>query len=230
MKILIVEDEDDLREVMTKKLQKYYTVDYCKDGREAIDYISVYSYDIILLDVMIPEIDGFEVLKYIRASDLDTSVIMITAKDKIKDKVKGLDYGADDYLTKPFSFDELLARLRVLLRRSTNQKNNIIHAGDLTIDTRNRIVKCCGIIMDLTAKEYMLLEYFVYHKNIILTREQLEQQAWDNRFEGGSNIVDVYIRYLRKKIYDICGNKMIKTVRGMGYKLEVDEQDQNDKK
>ena len=221
LKILIVEDEKDLREILSKRLKKHYTVDACADGEEALDYFRVYSYDMILLDIMLPKIDGLQVLRHIRNSGCDTPVLLLTAKGDIEDRVNGLDAGADDYLVKPFAFDELLARLRVLSRRNSKQKSNVICAGDLVMNTKTREVSRAGRNIELTAKEYMLLEYLMYNPNITLTRSQLEQQAWDNRFEGGSNIVDVYIRYLRKKVDEGYEKKMIKTIRGIGYKLEV---------
>lgn len=221
MKILIVEDERDIRTLLVKRLQKHYSVDSCEDGESALDHLRVYTYDAVVLDIMLPKMNGIQVLKYIRNSGSDTPVIMLTAKGDIEDRVAGLDAGADDYLVKPFSFDELLARLRVITRRNTSTKITTLTAGDLVVDTVSKTVSRAGVPISLTSKEYMLLEYLMYHPNITLTRNQLEQQAWDSSFEGGSNVVDVYIRYLRKKIdsgYDV---KYIKTVYGMGYRLEV---------
>ena len=225
MKILIVEDEKDIRNLLVKRLQKYYSVDACEDGESALDYFRVYTYDAIVLDIMLPKLDGIQVLKKIRNTGSDVAVIMLTAKGDIEDRVNGLDAGADDYLVKPFAFDELLARLRVITRRKTAVKNTTLHAGDLVLDTATKTVTRAGNPINLTSKEYMLLEYMMLHPNITLTRNQLEQQAWDSSFEGGSNIIDVYIRYLRKKIdtgYDI---KRIKTVYGMGYRLEVSDEE-----
>ncbi len=223
MKILIVEDEKDIRDLLVKRLKKHYSVDACEDGESALDYIRVYTYDAIVLDIMLPKIDGIQVLKHIRNAGNDVPVIMLTAKGEIEDRVAGLDAGADDYLIKPFAFDELLARLRVMTRRKASAKQTTLSAGDLILDTVSKTVTRAGNPINLTAKEYMLLEYMMLHPNITLTRNQLEQQAWNSRFEGGSNIIDVYIRYLRKKIdtgYDV---KRIKTVYGMGYRLEVQE-------
>ena len=227
MKILIVEDEKGIRDLLVKRLKKHYSVDACEDGESALDYIRVYTYDAIVLDIMLPKIDGIQVLKHIRNAGNDVPVIMLTAKGEIEDRVAGLDAGADDYLIKPFAFDELLARLRVMTRRKASAKQTTLSAGDLILDTVSKTVTRAGNPINLTAKEYMLLEYMMLHPNITLTRNQLEQQAWNSRFEGGSNIIDVYIRYLRKKIdtgYDV---KRIKTVYGMGYRLEVQE---NEKK
>ena len=223
MKILIVEDEKGIRDLLVKRLKKHYSVDACEDGESALDYIRVYTYDAIVLDIMLPKIDGIQVLKRIRNAGNDVPVIMLTAKGEIEDRVAGLDAGADDYLIKPFAFDELLARLRVMTRRKASAKQTTLSAGDLILDTVSKTVTRAGNPINLTAKEYMLLEYMMLHPNITLTRNQLEQQAWNSRFEGGSNIIDVYIRYLRKKIdtgYDV---KRIKTVYGMGYRLEVQE-------
>lgn len=223
MKILIVEDEKGIRDLLVKRLKKHYSVDACEDGESALDYIRVYTYDAIVLDIMLPKIDGIQVLKHIRNAGNDVPVIMLTAKGEIEDRVAGLDAGADDYLIKPFAFDELLARLRVMTRRKASVKQTTLSAGDLILDTVSKTVTRAGNPINLTAKEYMLLEYMMLHPNITLTRNQLEQQAWNSRFEGGSNIIDVYIRYLRKKIdtgYDV---KRIKTVYGMGYRLEVQE-------
>ena len=199
MKILIVEDEKDIRDLLVKRLKKHYSVDACEDGESALDYIRVYTYDAIVLDIMLPKIDGIQVLKHIRNAGNDVPVIMLTAKGEIEDRVAGLDAGADDYLIKPFAFDELLARLRVMTRRKASAKQTTLSAGDLILDTVSKTVTRAGNPINLTAKEYMLLEYMMLHPNITLTRNQLEQQAWNSRFEGGSNIIDVYIRYLRKK-------------------------------
>lgn len=221
MKILIVEDEKDIRDLLMKRLQKHYSVDACGDGMSAIDYFHVYTYDAIILDIMLPKLNGIQVLKHIRNTGSDVPVIMLTAKGEIEDRVNGLDAGADDYLVKPFAFDELLARLRVMTRRKSTAKRTTLCAGDLVLDTKTKIVTRAGIPINLTSKEYMLLEYMMYHPNITLTRNQLEQQAWDSSFEGGSNIIDVYIRYLRKKIDSGYEMKRIKTVYGLGYRLEV---------
>lgn len=228
MKILVVEDEKDLRDILKTRLEKHYSVDACGDGEEALDYFRVYTYDIIVLDIMLPKLDGISVLRHIRNSGSNVPVLLLTAKSGIEDRVTGLDAGADDYLVKPFAFDELLARLRVLSRRNTKHTSHILTARDLVVDTSSKTVTRGGRPISLSAKEYMLLEYLMYHQNMPLTRNQLEQQAWDERFEGGSNIVDVYIRYLRKKIDDGFDTKMIKTVRGIGYCLEVTEDEKSD--
>lgn len=220
MKILIVEDEKDLRTILEKRLKKLYTVDACRDGEEALSYLEVYTYDLILLDIMLPKIDGLSVLGTLRNRKIKTPVILLTAKNMVEDRVRGLDLGADDYLIKPFAFDELLARIRVLLRRNSNNTTNSIQVGELTLHTKSRCVTRENKKIELTHKEYQLLEYMMHNPNIILTRNQLEQRICDQSYEGGSNLIDVYIRYLRKKIDDGFEVKMIKTIRGTGYKLE----------
>lgn len=219
MKILLVEDQKDMRELLAKRLKKEYSVDACEDGESALDYLNVYKYDLVLLDIMLPKISGLEVLKKMRQKRIETPVLLLTAKSSIEDRVTGLDSGADDYLVKPFSYDELTARIRMLLRRKSSQLTSILEVGDLTLDTVSKTVKRGDKNLSLTAKEYMLLEYMMHHPHIILTRNQLEQRAWNSDFEGGSNIVDVYIRYLRKKIDDGQDVKMIETIRGQGYRL-----------
>ena len=219
MKILLVEDQKDMREVLCKRLKKEYSVDSCEDGLEAVDYLSVYTYDIVLLDVMLPKMSGIEVLKWMRNKKMETPVLMLTALGSIGDRVNGLDSGADDYLVKPFSYEELMARIRVLTRRNSRQLTSVLEVEDLRVDTVTKTVTRGERKISLTAKEYMLLEYMMHHPNVILTRAQLEQRAWDSSFEGGSNIVDVYIRYLRRKIDDECDVKLIQTIRGRGYRL-----------
>lgn len=223
MKILLVEDQKDLREILEKRLKKEYSVDSCEDGEEALDFLSVYSYDIVLLDIMLPKLDGMEVLRRMRQRGMDTPVLLLTAKNDIKDRVLGLDSGADDYLVKPFSYEELLARIRVLTRRQTAHRTSRLQLGDLVIDTANKSVSRGGNPIALTGKEFQLLEFMMHHPNMLLTRDQLAQRAWDSSFEGGSNIVDVYIRYLRRKIDDNYEYKMIRTIRGQGYRLEGPE-------
>ena len=219
MKILLVEDQKDMREILCKRLRKEYSVDSCEDGTEAVDYLSVYTYDIVLLDVMLPKMSGIDVLKWMRNKKIETPVLMLTALGSIEDRVNGLDSGADDYLVKPFSYEELMARIRVLTRRHSRQLTSVLEVEDLKIDTVTKAVTRAGKVISLTAKEYMLLEYMMHHPYVILTRAQLEQRAWDSNFEGGSNIVDVYIRYLRRKIDDNCEVKLIQTIRGRGYRL-----------
>lgn len=220
MKILIVEDEIDLRSVLEKRLKKFYLADSCSDGAEALDYLAVYTYDIILLDLMLPKVDGLTVLRTLRKRKIKTPVILLTAKGLITDRVNGLDAGADDYLVKPFAFEELLARIRVLLRRNNNHSSNELRIENLYLNPQTRQVIRDGEEISLTQKEFLLLEYMMRHPNIVLSRNQLEQQLCDQSYHGGSNLVEVYIRYLRRKIDDRFEKKMIRTVRGAGYCLE----------
>lgn len=220
MKILYVEDQRELRELLTRRLQKEFSVDACADGESALDYLAVYTYDLVLLDIMLPKMNGIDVLKWVRKKKIDTPVVMLTAKSAVEDRVTGLDSGADDYLVKPFSYEELLARIRVVTRRRSSHLTSVLRVGDLEMDTASRKVMRAGKQISLTSKEYMLLEYMMYHANMLLTRTQLEERAWDSSFEGGSNIVDVYIRYLRRKIDEGFDVKMIQTIRGQGYRLE----------
>lgn len=224
MRLLIVEDEKDLRDIVKKRLTKEsYSVDACGDGLEAQDYIAVTSYDVIILDIMLPGKDGLEILKELRQEGDDTPVLMLTARDGIEDRVRGLDLGADDYLVKPFSFEELLARIRVLMRRTTSAVSNRLVVGNLILDRDTRKVERDGKELKLSSKEFMVLEYLMRNPNIILSRNQIEQSVWSYDFEGGSNVIDVYIRYLRKKIDEGFETKLIHTVRGAGYVLREDK-------
>ena len=224
MRLLIVEDEEDLRSILKKKLMKeHYTADVCGNGLDALDYINMADYDGIILDIMLPGIDGLELLKKIREEGNDTPVLFLTARDGIEDRVKGLDLGADDYLVKPFSFEELMARVRVMMRRKPALVSNRLTIGDLVLDCESKEVTRADKKISLSSKEFMVLEYMLRNQNIVLSREQIEQHAWNYDFEGGSNVVDVYIRYLRKKIDEGFGCKLIHTVRGVGYVLRKEE-------
>lgn len=220
MKILVVEDEPDLNHIIAKHLQaEGYIVDSCFNGNDAVYYITEESYDAILLDAMLPGKDGFEVLKDIRSQKIETPVMFLTARDQTEDIVTGLDCGADDYVVKPFSFDEVLARLRVIIKRCPQEHGTTYKCADLIIDTDKKSVTRAGTDIELSPKEYAILEYMVRNKNIALSRLQIESNAWGLDFEGESNIIDVYIRYLRKKIDDDFDVKLIQTVRGIGYML-----------
>ncbi len=175
-------------------------MDSCFDGGEAYDLITSTDYDAAVFDVMMPIMNGFELVKKIRAHGIDTPVLFLTARDSIEDRVTGLDIGADDYLIKPFSFDELSARLRVMTRKKYGEKTGIISVGDLTVDTAARRAERAGREISLSAKEYELLQYLVMNKGVVLSREKIEDHIWNYNYEGGTNVVDVYIRYLRKKI------------------------------
>ena len=216
--ILLVEDEFDLRQVIKKRLQKEkYVIDDCGNGLDAEDYIDLTDYDAIILDGMLPGRDGFDILKNMRKKGNHTPVLMLTARDSVEYRVKGLDYGADDYLVKPFSFDELLARLRAIMRRKPVYVAKDLVVDDLKMDTNAKTVTRGGDTIDLSGKEYMLLEFLLQNKNMVLSREQIQERVWGYDFEGGSNIVDVYIRYLRRKIDYGRTKKLIQTVRGVGY-------------
>ena len=224
MRILLAEDEKDLNNILTSKLKdEGYSVDACFDGADALEYLNAADYDGAILDVMMPGMDGFEVLKKLREGGKDTPVMFLTARDTVADRVKGLDLGACDYLIKPFSMEELLARVRVLMReRYSATTDNILRADDLEVDTAAHTVQRGGKEISLSAKEYALLEYLLHNKNIVLTREQIEDHIWNFDYEGGTNVVDVYISYLRRKIDDGFENKLIRTVRGSGYKLQCE--------
>ncbi|MDO5294137.1 MAG: response regulator transcription factor [bacterium] len=223
MRILMVEDEIDLNNIISKRLkQAGYNVDSCLDGREALDYIFTGEYDVILLDIMLPELDGLSVVKKIRKKQDKTKVLLLTAKDSIEDRVMGLDCGADDYLVKPFAFEELLARIRVMTRRSTDAVTNIYKVADLSVDIKSHIVKRGDTVISLSSKEFALLEYMIHNQGVVLSRSKIEQKLWNFDYEGGSNVIDVYIRYLRKKIDQNFEPKLIHTVRGAGYVLRVE--------
>lgn len=220
MRILLAEDEPHLNEVIAKRLKKeHYSVDQCFDGAEAWDYIEYTEYDAIILDIMMPKIDGIAILKKVRSQNKDTPVLMLTAKDTTEDRVLGLDSGADDYLVKPFAFEELLARIRVLLRRNAGHISNTIAIADLTLNTDTKVVQRSDVPITLSSKEYAILEYMMRNAGIVLSREKIEQHIWNYDYVGGSNIVDVYIRYLRVKIDQHFSPKLIHTIRGMGYVL-----------
>lgn len=220
MRILYAEDERDLNDLVTRRLvAEGYGVDSCLDGQQAWDYLQAADYDAAILDIMMPHLDGLSVLKKLRAAGKTTPVLLLTARDAIADRVAGLDSGANDYLVKPFALEELSARLRVLTRSQFGVGDSRLVAGDLTLDTGTRRVKRGGAEIALSAREYALLEYLMHNKGIVLSREKIENHVWNFDYEGGTNVVDVYIRYLRKKIDDGHERKLIHTVRGMGYVL-----------
>ena len=227
MRLLVVEDEKKLNELITKKLEKeYYGVDSCFDGEEAVRYVEGTEYDAIILDIMLPKLDGFEVIKRIRAKKNKVPILLLTARDNIDDKVKGLDYGADDYLVKPFIFEELMARIRVLLRRNSGNADNVITIANLKVDLDAKTVFRDDLLIKLSGREYSILEYLIRNKGKILSRERIEDHIWNYDYEGGTNVIDVYIRYLRKKIDDSYTPKLIHTVRGLGYVLRIDNENE----
>ena len=224
MRILVVEDERDLNRVISKRLESEgYSVDRCFDGEEALDFIDVGEFDAIIMDIMMPRINGIEVLKQMRSRNNATPVLLLTARDGIGDRVNGLDAGADDYLVKPFAFEELLARIRVMTRKASGNPTNVFSAADLTMDLNSHTVVRGDVNINLSAKEFEILEYLLRNKGIVLSREKIESHVWNFDYSGGTNVVDVYIRYLRKKIDDEFKPKLIHTVRGCGYVLRVDE-------
>lgn len=223
MRILIAEDERDLNAIIEQKLKKQgYSVDACFDGMEALDFIDMAEYDAIILDIMMPKADGFYVLEKLREKGKTTPVIFLTAKDSVADRVKGLDSGANDYIVKPFSFDELLARIRAVTRVSFNMASNVLRIDDLELDCASHTVKRAGKEIILSSKEFALLEYLMRNKGIVLSREHIENHIWGFEYEGGTNVVDVYISYLRKKIDGASDKKLIRTVRGSGYTIKED--------
>ncbi len=223
MRILLAEDEKDLNDIITQKLTSDgFSVDSCFNGQDAINILSYTEYDVIILDIMMPKADGYTVLQALRSTGNTTPVLFLTAKDAVADRVKGLDSGANDYLVKPFSFEELTARIRALTRTSFGMTNNILIVSDLTLDCTTHIVKRAEKEIILSAKEYALLEYLMHNRGIILSREKIEDHIWNFDYEGGTNVVDVYISYLRKKIDEGYKEKLIHTIRGRGYVLKGD--------
>ena len=222
MRILVAEDERDLNEILCKKLRSEdYCVDGCFDGEEALDYLASVEYDAVILDIMMPKRSGLQVVEQLRRQGDHTPVLFLTARDSIDDRVTGLDAGADDYLVKPFAFDELLARLRVMTRKRGGERSNLFTIDDLTLDIRSKRVERGGGELKLSAKEYALLEYLIRNKGVVLSRIQIEENIWGFDYEGSSNIVDVYIRYLRRKIDKDHPVKLIHTIRGSGYVLKL---------
>ena len=220
MRILIVEDERALCDTLVKSLkQKGYEVDACYDGDSALDWLLTEKYDLLLLDLNLPGRDGMDLLKTLREQDRETRVLILSARSRISDKVEGLDCGANDYLVKPFSFEELMARLRAMTRSPFGMADNTLAVADLTMDCAAHTVRRGGREIALSAKEYALLEYLLRNRGIVLSREKIENHIWNFEYEGGTNVVDVYIRYLRKKIDDGFEPKLIHTVRGSGYVL-----------
>lgn len=223
MRLLFAEDQPQLRRSVTKALTAAgYSVDAATDGAQALDDLDGVDYDSIVLDVMMPRVDGLTVLRTLRSRGDDTPVLLLTARDAIDHRVEGLDAGADDYLVKPFAMEELLARLRVLTRRKGSGRTNVFTLADLTVDTAARSAVRAGMPLALSAREYALLEYLIRNKGIILSREQIENNLWNYDYAGGTNVVDVYISYLRKKLDGGHEKKLLHTVRGMGWVLKED--------
>ncbi len=220
IKIVLVEDEKRLAHSLERLLVRSgYEVTLVFDGQSAIDSITRQELQLMVLDLNLPEKSGFEVLHYIRSSSYSTPVLILTARDSIKDKIKGFEIGADDYLTKPFDSAELLARIQAILRRSGVLSSSILQSADLTLDVVKRVVKRGNQVINLTQTEFALLEFFLRNKNTILTRRRLAEQVWGYKFDTGTNIVDVYISYLRDSIDDGFSPKLIETIRGEGFIL-----------
>lgn len=220
MRVLVVEDEQRIADFIEKGLtESGYAVDVAADGEDALAWSDVVDYDVIILDVMLPKRDGIDVCRTLRTRGVGVPVLMLTARDAIDDRVRGLDSGADDYLVKPFAFAELLARLRALTRREPVLMNTLLRVSDLTLDTTTRVVERQGAAIELTNKEYALLEYLMRHPNQILTRSMIAEHVWNYDFDNVTNVIDVHIRYLRRKLDDPFPTRLIQTVRGAGYRI-----------
>ncbi len=223
MRLLIAEDEKNLNKTISERLTRGgYTVDSCYDGEDALYYIENTQYDGIILDVMMPKINGFEVLRIIREKNVLTPVLMLTAKDADEDIITGLDAGANDYLTKPFSFAVLCARIRAMLRVKENVASAVLELADLSVDTTKRIVKRGDTKIELSSKEYSILEYMMRNKGIIVSKEKIEENIWNYEYEGTSDVVKVYIHHLRKKIDNNFEKKLLHTIKNVGYVIKED--------
>jgi DNA-binding response OmpR family regulator len=222
MRVLVVEDSRRLAGIIRRGLlEEGYAVDNAYDGEEAEYMAETTPFDVVILDIMLPKKDGLAVCRDLRGKNVNTPILMLTAKDSVEDKVIGLDSGADDYLVKPFAFSELLARIRALLRREVLPKTQKFQVGDLSLDPQSREVWRDGSRLELTAKEYSILEYFMRRPNAVVTRTMLGESVWDYEFDGLSNIIDVYVRRIRQKIDQDGQASLIQTVRGAGYRLRV---------
>jgi two-component system copper resistance phosphate regulon response regulator CusR len=220
MRVLLVEDEEKVTRFVARGLKaERYAVDVALDGRSGLDHVIAYSYDLIILDLNLPVISGTDLLKHIRKSHPNVPVLILTARDNIEDKVKNFEEGADDYLTKPFSFAELLVRVKALLRRGPVTNSTTLRVGELELDRVVHKVKRGGKPIELTSKEFSLLEYLMINAGRVLSRTMIVEHVWDQSFEGLTNIVDVYVRQLRKKIDDGHEHKLFRTVRGVGYSI-----------
>jgi DNA-binding response OmpR family regulator len=226
LRILVVEDSVKMAAVLKRGLEEDgYAVDVARTGEDGLWMALENPNDVIVLDVMLPDMDGFEVCRRLRERGQWAPVLMLTARDGVPDRVRGLDAGADDYLTKPFSFSELAARTRALLRRGARERPTRLAVGDLTLDPASRVTCRAGVAVELSAREFALLEYFMRHPGHVLSRTRLIEHVWDFAYDGGSNIVDVYVRYLRDKIDRPFGTHSLETVRGAGYRLREDTAD-----
>ncbi|MDQ1265052.1 MAG: two-component system, OmpR family, copper resistance phosphate regulon response regulator CusR [Bacteroidota bacterium] len=224
MRVLIIEDDHKIADAIKRGLAaQHYSVDIANNGDDGEYYAKISDYDLIILDIMLPEKDGWEILASIRAEHITTPVLMLTALDSTEHKIRGLDEGADDYMTKPFHIGELLARVRSLVRRMSEHKTTSIVLGDLTINTSTREVERAGNPINLSAKEFALLEYFVMNVNKVLTREMIAEHVWDMNFDPQSNVIDSFVRFLRQKIDKGFDKSLIHTLRGVGYKFNMEQ-------
>ena len=222
MRILIVEDEKKVAAFIKKGLEEEtYAVDIASDGEEGLHLGEQNPYDLIILDLMLPKINGLNILSHLRAKKIETPILLLTAKDSVEDKVEGLNQGADDYLTKPFAFSELLARIRVLLRRGKAETKTTLKIADLTLDLVSHKVNRGNEEIELTGKEYSLLEYFMRNQEKVLTRTMIAEHVWDYNFDTFTNVIDVYVNHLRKKIDKNFPAKLLHTLRGVGYVMKV---------
>jgi heavy metal response regulator len=225
MRILLVEDEEKVSRFVVRGLTaESFAVDTAADGLAGLELATTYDYDLIVLDLMLPELSGTELLRQIRRADHRVPILMLTARDAVADKVEHLEAGADDYLTKPFAFAELMARIKALLRRGSVDRPNVLRVEDLEVDRLSQQVRRASRRIELTAKEYALLEYLIANAGRVLSRTMIIDHVWDQSFDGATNIVDVYVRHLRSKVDDGHDKKLIRTVRGVGYKI-TDETD-----
>ena len=221
MRILVVEDEKRLNRIISEALEdEGYSVDSCFNGLDALDYAAGADYDVIILDIMMPRMDGLEVVRRLRSGGNSTPVLFLTARDSVADRVTGLESGGDYYLVKPFDFQELMAVVRVMTRKYTGNRSNVYTIADLSLDTTAKTVTRAGKNIELTAKEFALLEYMLRNKGVVLSREMIENNLWNYDYEGGTNVVDVYVGYLRKKMDTGFDRKLIHTVWGAGWVLK----------
>ncbi len=220
MRILVVEDEKNLNRIISEAMEdEGYSVDSCFNGADALDYALTAVYDVVILDIMLPKLDGLELVRRLRRGGNNTPVLFLTARDSVADRVEGLESGGDYYLTKPFDFKELIAVVHVMTRKYTGNRSNVYTVGDLTLDAAARTAERAGKSIELTQKEFALLEYMVRNRGVVLSREMIENNLWNYEYEGGTNVVDVYVGYLRKKMDTGFSKKLIHTVWGTGWVL-----------
>lgn len=226
MRLLLIEDEEGIGKFIVQGLREAgHRIDWARAGDKGLDYALEAAFDIIILDLMLPKVDGMQVLKELRARKITTPILILTARDTVDDRVTGLNAGADDYLVKPFDFSELLARVNALLRRPPLQTESVLRVADLELDTVRRIVRRGGQPLELSQREFMLLEYLMRNAGHVLTRTQIGERVWGFDFYNESNVVDVYIGYLRRKIDKNAAEPLIKTIRSVGFRLSADDHD-----